>query len=111
MANQKYGSSGHRSHLRSQRHAASSVVNENGKPTILDPSYGAGKEIILPSAQDIPRLTEQYRAEPSSGENNTPLAPVNPTKPPKYAWMYGDTPPDLAEKIWSCCTYRSTIRS
>lgn len=75
-----------------------SVVNENGKPTILDPSYGAGKEIILPSAQDIPRLTEQYRARAEQLREQNASRAGEANEATEVRLMYGDTLSSLAMK-------------
>lgn len=97
MAIQKYGSPAIEAIFEANG-MQPSVVNENGKPTILDPSYGAGKEIILPSAQDIPRLTEQYRARAEQLREQHASRAGESNEATEVRLMYGDTLSDLAMK-------------
>lgn len=75
------------------------VVVQDGKPTLFDPSYKAGTEIVLPKAEDVPALTEQYRvktehlkaelAEARAGQANEETS---------VKLIYGDTLSALAMK-------------
>ncbi len=73
-----------------------SVVERNGQTVILDPAYKAGDEIVLPAAQDLPELTERYRAKADHLRDQLSGRAGEANEPTSVQLMYGDTLSALA---------------